>query len=251
MSQTIITLTAKPILTLEEEYLMTFQLALIGSDGLIVASDRRMQYRSKPEGKIDAGLFQPVAGSKFTQSPNGDVICASAGSAIATQIAIDIAMKCDPSLHSDSTSWRYTVNLVAEETLATSSPHLEEIIVVRKDMPECVLLVSAQTCASTTVISEFICTGFSTPARFLPRHLWKRSSVASLKSLAILTLGYAEKENPSGIGDGFEIMILHADSTISRSEYRPRDERIAKLMEEFSDTISLDKLLALSIKLST
>jgi hypothetical protein len=228
---------AQSALSVEEEFLMTFQVVLVGSDGLIIGSDRRILYRSQPDGHIDAGMIQPLAGSKFNKSPTGEVICASAGTPVSADVALAIAINCDPKAYTDDASWKSVVNQVAKET-AEYSQQLEEVIVVRRDVPTQAIVVSIQPSVYSTVISDFICTGISTPARFLPRHLWKRSPLNNLKTLALLTLAFAEREQPSGIGGGFDLMILEASGKVSWENYEPDDSRLKKLREDFVQTMA-------------
>ena len=82
MSQeSVLTIPETQIEIAEGELQMTFQVALIGSDGLIVGSDRRQVY-STPGTFENHGALQPGEICKFSKGPNEEIICAFAGGPI-------------------------------------------------------------------------------------------------------------------------------------------------------------------------
>lgn len=99
---------------------------------------------------------------------------------------------------------------------------MDEIIVCRTDTLECFWLITKSTDNSPNVrkITTYTCTGDSVAARFLPEQLYRpHISIDSAKRLALLTLWYSAKENPSSIGDPFEVYLLQGTPATPSPEF--------------------------------
>lgn len=193
----------------EEELNLTFQVVLIGSDGLIVGSDRRQVY-SSPGTPDEHGALQPDEISKFVHSKNGRVICAFAGGPFSFAAADAIASLPDLLESADDLEWR---NAVKEACYRIERPaqSRDEITIVRANDLERVLLLNRFNRHDDTItqISRHVSTGNNAlPARFLLDHFWEKRPIAQLEKLALLTLVSAAKESKGGIGEGFDLMFL-------------------------------------------
>src|SRR5579863_9029294 len=79
-----------------KELLVTFQIALVGIDGLVVGSDRRSLHFSSPDEPSSEGAIQPDEVCKFIKSTDEDVICAHAGGPFSEVWARAIVTRCVP-----------------------------------------------------------------------------------------------------------------------------------------------------------
>jgi hypothetical protein len=184
---------------LEPENAVTFQIVLIGSDGLVVASDRMESYAT-PGQLGESPAWQRAKTTKYFKSEDASVICFSAGGPLTRDIGRAIASRCRTT--SGELAWEESLKSVADEVvrLGQLAPP-DEIIVVRNDVLDTAWLVVKHENSLSTVgkVSEWRCTGDNSAARFLPWHLWTKAPVRELKWLAVLALSYASKENPSGV----------------------------------------------------
>jgi hypothetical protein len=206
------------------EECMTFQIALIGSDGLVVGSDRMVvDARAYPgEEKV---MFDRSQQAKFVKNKAESIVCFCAGGADSQNQARDIARECRP-VDSDL-EWATKLKEVASETRRfTRIDVFNEIIVVRKDSPDSVWLVKSD-CQGQTFASKITdrkCTGSNVLAQFLPAHLWQSGlAISRLKTLALLTLAYAAKENPGSVGAPFDLMTLNKNQTFEWSKLESED----------------------------
>jgi hypothetical protein len=204
-----------------EEMLMTFQVALIATDGIIVGSDRRIAVRSGRD-------WQFMAGSKFVSRQDETVICAGAGGPQAQAIAQDIVNRSDPSQR--FTEWCESIRKIAESVSGNSVG--DEVLVIRKDEPDAVLVNRTGQTATTCRVEDRICTGVTTTARFLTQHFWEPVSTESLKKLALLALDYAARERPSEVGEGFDLLLLKAGNA-TWERYSADDGSIRAIREGF------------------
>jgi hypothetical protein len=219
---------------------MTFQIGLVGCDGLVVGSDRRVLFRSAhPDlvGQNPAG-WQSFPTTKFAKAQDESLVCAFAGGPQSRSIAVAVIAEWPECLGLSVMEWEHRVRTTAESILGNSVG--DEILVVRKDDPSRILVVNRNDrVAGIQPVETAICTGTATNARFLPMALWKRTTVSHLRRLALLTLGYAARERPGEVGDGFDLMTLHSSSTNSSStditweRFEPDDPVVGGLMKNF------------------
>ncbi len=205
---------------------MTFQVALVGTDGVLIGSDRRAAIKSGQSARRSDWQF--TAGTKFITKQDESVICAAAGGPQAQTIAQAIINRGEPM--QTYPVWCESLKKIAESVPGNSTG--DEVLVVRKDVPDLVLLNRDNRVGATSKIEDRICTGVTATSRFLTQHFWERVSVERLKSLALLTLDYAASERGSEVGFGFDLMVLKA-GTVRWERYQENDERIRNIREGF------------------
>src|SRR5258708_8658755 len=205
---------------------VTFQVVLIGSDGLVVASERMDNYGT-PCSPGEGTAWQRSRTKKYFESEDGSVICFSAGGPSVRDIARSIALKCRTvdceGKQLSLLQWEDSLKNVADEVVRLGRLALpDEIIIVRRDVRDAAWLVVKHEESLTTVsqVSEWRCTGDNSAARFLPWHLWISTSVRELKCLAVLAIGYAHQENPSAVSEEFDVMTPGASSVFTIQPYR-------------------------------
>jgi hypothetical protein len=205
---------------------VTFQVALIGTDGLVVASDRRVAYATRsPEG-ISVQLLE---GLKFAKADDDSVICAFAGGPLAPKIGREIASQANQYLRLSELEWARGVQTIAKSVERPVSPRsLDEITVIRRDCLNKVWIVgkSSDSDATALPIETHICTGDISTARFLVEHLYCPMPVAELRKLAHLTVCYAAKSNPSSVGGGVDILCVTKEK-VEWSSYQVKETQTA------------------------
>ena len=232
-----------------EEQPVTFQIALVGSDGLVVGSDQKAVFGRTVDGKLQ--FPQQLHQKKYFTSDDGSVTCFAAGGHAAMNLAVKIVSLCDPVKLPSESRWTDLVRqLAASEMAPYSTP--DELLVVRRDTATAFWLVSRRTAGDTNTIagqkhvyqtvqkiSEHVSTGASVAAKFLPQHLWKpNKSIAELKKLALLTMSYAAREEPSFVGPPFDIMTLDKGEIIEWSENDPINDKFQPGLERLFGDLS-------------
>jgi len=208
---------------------MTFQVALIGSDGLIVGSDRKTVYRSPNQYITRGRSLQFNSDTKFATKEDNSIVCFYAGGPQSSSIANAILTKADSSL--DEHQWHYSLEEIAASVPGNSVD--DEVLVVRKSNPKFVsLLTRYNQIASSCKIEDKICTGVPLTARFITEHLWERRPVAELQSLALLVLASAAVEHPSAVGRGFDLMTLRERSIVFE-RYEENDPQVIAICNRF------------------
>jgi hypothetical protein len=209
----------------EELRRMTFQIALIGKDGLVVASDRRSVHALAPS-HSQVAFPQTSEEQKFVVSPNQNVVCFFAGGAMSVAVAREIALKC-AELPESVALWQQAIYQVAMGVPLPYIYPIDDILIVRKDAPNGVWLIRRSRIEQNVVVEVLpqtrtgLCTGASLVAQFLPTHLGGAyRSIAELKVLALLTLSYAAQEEPTYVGAPFDLMTLDRFGNVSWSVHR-------------------------------
>ena len=221
-----------------EESGVTFQVALIGTGGLVVGSDTRVTYMTPG----DSPSFQLLDGpSKFCTSDDGWVTCAYAGGPTAKNIASEIATRCSAGNVGSELQWEKALSEAAKAVARPVARIMDEILVVRKDKASVVWLVTAVGAADPHVqkITGRICTGDNSTARFIPQNLWKASlGLRDLETLALLTLGWATMENRSSVGGEFELLSLSGGGEFTRKKCTANEIIEGRLCRGFADGLS-------------
>ncbi len=220
--------------TLDEEIILTFQVVLIGRDGLVVGSDRKMSFRSPtPDVRgYSAGAWQFAPSTKFVKSTDESVICACAGGPQAKSIANSIVLSCAPVVNESAIQWEEWLRHTSDAVVSNSVG--DEVIVVRRNFPDhAIVLCREERTTGVLRIETALCTGTSLTARFLTQHLWQLDTVDNLERLALLSLAYAVKERPSEVGEGFDIMTLRTSGNVSWRHLEPNDSDIPKTLNAF------------------
>jgi len=226
-----------------EEQPVTFQIALVGSDGLVMGSDRLARYEPPVEAGTKA-LPKILAMSKYFVSHDQSLVCFASG----TQTAIEAARRISEdrralTMNVTEQEWESTLKQVAATAPLPPAhiPIADEILVVRRDVSNAFWFVVRR--PNTPVValktSSHVCTGASTVAQFLPRNLWNKDrSVRELKQLAILTLSYAADEESSFVGPPFDIMTLDKAGKIEWSEHDPINDKFQPGLERLFGDLS-------------
>ncbi len=210
---------------------MTFQVAMVGSDGIIAGSDRKIGVRDTHRGESlnDAGSWQFSSATKILTSADQEVICLFAGTPASKSLARSICREAD--LNLSDTEWEERL-----DQLATSrggfNAHGDEAIVIRKRiLSKFVHVIPGQT-GSAHENEGFLCAGTRLTSRYLPHRFYKRLPVSALRDLVLLTLDSAGRERPSEIGEGWNLLEITSSGVIP-TEYSQEDERIAAVRERF------------------
>jgi hypothetical protein len=231
-----------------EEQVVTFQIALVGCDGLVIGSDRLGRHA-----RMVGDKYQPsqiVYQSKYCMSTGQSLVCFAAGGAMAQNVARRIVLDCDPASKLPSATeleWQTAIHQIVRTEMLPYKFPVDEWIVARTDTPDAFFVVSRKLVgediifASVQKMQQHFCTGNSTLAQFLPRHLWtKDRSVSELEKLALLTLSYASEEDPSSIGAPFDIMALDKGGQLTWSVHKPIHEKFqSELQQWFTDVCEI------------
>lgn len=205
-----------------EENPVTFQIAMVGADGIVVGSDRKCTFPTRP-GFRENPAHQSFEANKYAE--NEKLVCFFAGSPVSSKLAREFTSKyCGD--FSSTVEWENdTVHTAEEITRSYNLPLFEELIIVRNEVRDRFWLLRKFSNASAHIeqVMNYVCTGDNSPARFLPAHLYSRSRICELRTLALLTLCYASEENPTGVGLGFDIMCLTADGKRAWSSFEASD----------------------------
>jgi hypothetical protein len=222
---------------LPEEY-VTFQIALIGHEGLVVGSDRRVNdIVARIAGEKPVITYREQ--KKFRKNKRGDVTCFFAGAADCQKQAREILSVCDP--ETDEVEWEQSIEAAVSKTHRFHSDIFNEFLVIRQNVSDAVWLVvsDCQTEHRVTKIEDQKCTGTNAPAQFLALHLWQPAlGIPELKKLAMLTLAYAARENPGSVGAPFDLLTLDKKQKFEWSLGQSVDfaEFDAKLRTAFDQT---------------
>ena len=223
---------------------MTFQVALIGSEGIVVGSDQLVNRQSNNENENPT--IEISRQEKFVKSDDDSLICFFSGGPTCRNVASTIALHCtDTSM--PSLRWETAVRTRVNNSQRLPEPRLGDvIIVVQKRITNSIWLVQRPLEGPTDIYlyKDQICTGNNALAKFLVTHLWNYSlTLPQLKKLALLALSYAAKENPGAIGAPFDLMTLDNNHNIEWSHYESLDTIFSsfdgKLKEAFNSQIDM------------
>lgn len=220
-----------------EDLDMTFQIALVGNDGVVVASDRLF---------VERGLaghlatlrhsFQRQTATKIHESHDKKVVCAYAGGPYAETIARRIVTGCNPAQLSD-VEWRNRLELAIKEVNDYADNTVDEILVCRTDQLS-VLKITRQRNEDPgfMAITEFACSGVDSHARVLPKISWGVDmDLAQLSHLAAVTIAHAHEEFPSLVGGGADILTIDKMGHIEKKQFT--QEEIDRTRIDFSRKI--------------
>lgn len=215
-----------------EERPVTFQIAMVGKDGLVVGSDQRATYGQLVDGQLK--LPQRRQRKKYFISEDGSVACFGAGGAVAVDIAQRLVRDCNPMNIASKLEWEDAMLQLAGRSKATYG-FADQLLVIRRDTINAFWLIERRTIGESRAIAEghgivtrsveeirnCFCTGSSVVAQFLPTHLWNAErTVAELRKLALVTLSYAATEDPSNVSAPFDIVTLDSRCIFEEKEFR-------------------------------
>jgi len=215
---------------------VTFQVALVGQNGIVVASDRRVTYVT-PDG-VGAGHAQLTSAPKYLISADESIVCFAAGSPRATNSARALLDEV-PAFESE-THWQ--TNLASRvNTVQGQSNDFDEVMVVRRDTMDRVWLITKMRnlSASVTPIQTRICTGTPVSSRFIASHFYKPGlSLAELQGIAALTLACASREHPSSISRELDMMTLEEGTLSWKQLSDTRVDAVWQIFQNESEEIS-------------
>jgi hypothetical protein len=208
-----------------EVLLVTFQIVFVGSDGILVGSDRKTY--AQPPGIRGARQFiQFEQQSKITR--NERVLCACSGNQEASRIAREIVDTLDPDL--SEIQWKRELDRVSRIQMEGYA----QIVVVRKGWLDHAIWVVAGPQGHTSQIKDKRCIGANTSACFLTENFWPgRQPIQQLIPLALVVLDYARTEFPTEVGGGFELFRVTSDGIAEPEIYVEGDKRIARIRNSF------------------
>src|ERR1017187_1615786 len=180
---------------------VTFQIALIGCDGLVIGSDSLGTHVGLTQ---DGTSVFPQRGRqrKYVISDSGSLVCFAAGGYQAPQLAQQIALECDPATETNRPTelkWQDAIRQVACRLDFTYESR-DEVLLARRDITDRFWIVRrkitrslvgeklAIPAVSVTSAHTCLCTGEMGAAIFFAHFGNGRSSVSELKKLAALAL---------------------------------------------------------------
>ena len=225
----------------EEEHDVTFQIALVGRNGLVVASDRMARYEPTPDDRAKKPLPKPLLMSKYFMNGDQSLICFAAGAATAMDLGRKISEErmLIHKLGAAQSEWESAlIGAASIRSIPSAGGLADEIIVVRRDVSDAFWFVLRKSGMPPKAIKmgAYVCTGASVFAQFLPHHLWSdERSISELKTLALVTLSYAAKEDPSYVGPPFDVMTLDREGNIAWSVHQPTHEHFSEGLRKLFD----------------
>jgi hypothetical protein len=167
-----------PIQFPDEELQMTFQVALVGNDGIVIGSDRKMASLPDLVGE-EEGFTQTSTQSKFVTSDDRQLVCACSGGVTAWDIAKQI--RNEYRAYSDETKWEEYLDGICKSK--QMSPWRDRLLVARADMPTMVVWMKI---GGRATLMDKVCSGAYLSASFFVSQFF--DPAASVKSLTRLAL---------------------------------------------------------------
>jgi hypothetical protein len=218
-----------------EDYPMTFQIGLVGQDGILIGSDRMLYYASPGPANLPQQnlAMQRSQSSKFIRNDDDSIVCTFAGGPYSKHMAQAIASQQGVKAVSQF-QWEINLQNLMNDYQRPPQAAIDEVIVVRPDVPSA-FWVARKTNHPFAIISrmeQWACTGDNSPARFFPWHLYAEKTIAELRPLAMLTLAYASRENPSLVGGGFDLLTIK-NGVITEEQFDTQQVLDGELCAEF------------------
>jgi hypothetical protein len=223
-----------------EDFAVTLQVVLVGTDGLVLASDRLIdEQRSLPRfgTHYHDRHHQQDFGSKVFVGDH--IACSFAGGPDAERIARVIFESANPRGCSD-TAWRTQIEGIVRTVHSSDFGVIDEVIILRGDNCRSALKLMRQGSLDpsfTQINCHRLAGDVVRQANFLPTHLWRDTmSIRDLVLLSLLTIAYASKENPAGIGGGADVLTLAGDAKFSVRSYSQSE--LDKMRQDFDKSLS-------------
>ena len=214
----------------EEIRTVTFQVALVGTNGIVFASDRSSPNISPPSTDDQNIAIEPGEDRKFVFSEKRTLMCSFAGAAYSRSMAMRIAATEDTS---DEALFKF-----GRESGINHQGNRDEFLILDRRKLDSILLVLRQgnDVPKSAERTLWVCAGNnSIPARFIPWHFHQKRPVADLENLALVTLLYAHEESPFGIGRGFDIVFLTKNGFSEPVTYELTNEEIGRRKRAFEN----------------
>jgi|HubBroStandDraft_1064217.scaffolds.fasta_scaffold124980_2 hypothetical protein len=216
----------------EQEKRMTFQVAAIGTDGIVLGSDRRQNiYSERDADGFDALI--PGVSEKLIYSASREFVVGFAGGPTVEPLARALAEQPRGALI--GASLFPTVQRLHHE-IPFYGQTRDTILLADCYAPNTVSMITrtGATLAPVTPITQWITTGSnSVPARFLMQHFWRKVPVDALVPLVLLTLHCACKEGEGSIGEGMDIVLLKEQTWQPLKSYDVDGGKTEELWHQF------------------
>ena len=216
----------------EQEKRMTFQVAAIGTDGIVLGSDRRQNiYSLRDSDGWDALI--PGEAEKLIYSPDREFVCGFAGGPTVEPLARSLVNQSREALSRESLF--HTVQKLHHE-IPPFGQARDTVLLANCRVPGAVQTIDRSTAALATVtpVTRWITTGSNAvPARFLMHHFWRKAPVRELVPLLLLTLYCACNEGEGSIGQGMDIVILKDQSWQPLESYDVDGGKTEELWHQF------------------
>lgn len=211
---------------------MTFQVALVATNGMVVGSDRKIAYQTR-ERSDRPWDRQASTDKKLVRKDDDSIVCFFAGGPQAISIANAVICHADASTLNVS-EWHSQLERAANSVLSKSIG--DEVIVVRPSVGDVALINKFAGETSVSPIPDRRCTGIIAKCRFLTELFWRDSDVAGCRQLALILLHFASIERPESVGDGYDLLIV--ENGVYRWERIPPDSKeVLDLAVEFSKAV--------------
>jgi hypothetical protein len=201
---------------------MTFQVLLIGNDGVVLASDRLFRTRGlRGLTEQRRTSYQPTLGTKIYVTDDKLALCMFAGSPYSEKIARHIATTCCPSGLSDS-HWRNMLEIAVKSVTDYDEQSPDEFLVVRVDNMTAVKIFrqSGDVTPPTPIEDGFMWSGRETDAIIVPKLFWRSGmTCAQLRTLAIVSITQASIEAPQLVGGGINVVVVSTDQSVENFQY--------------------------------
>jgi hypothetical protein len=224
----------EPVSTLTEEDIeMTFQVALVGSNGIVVASDRKVTYQTRERSTLPWDR-QISVDRKYVCKDDDSIVCFFAGGSQSLSIANAVICRADASLKNVS-DWHSELQKAADSVVAKSTG--DEVMVIRPFVGDVALINRFASDATVSPIPDRRCTGVIAKCRFLTQLFWRESTVSELRRLALILLHFASTERPESVGDGYDLLVVE-NGKVKWEKEKPLDsEEVQELVLKFSRAI--------------
>jgi hypothetical protein len=221
-----------PIEEKDEELQMTFQVAMVGSDGLMVGSDKLVVDRTREPGRRTQDS-QFASGDKFCANRDGSLICFYAGGPQSKSIADAVTVQGNPA-EENRAAWHYQLQKIAETILANSVG--DEVLVIRPNVDLSLIHRTGKEVSVPPVIADRICTGVYAKSRFFVENFWERRSLKELRKLMFVALGCAAIERPESVGRGFDLLTITKEGC-SWETFSENSPEIREAVDEMMSTV--------------
>ena len=219
-----------------EDFDMTFQTALLGTDGMVLASDRLLVERGLRGLVKSRTPYERTVGKKIHISEEKSVICAYAGGPYSEAIARRIVTDCDPRGLSDI-AWRNCLENATKLVTEYEDNTADEILVLRCDNTSALKLIRQRNDDPTfTPVTSQMCSGIDSDAKAIPRFFWHaNANMRELCTLALVTIDYAHQEFPGHVGGGADVVKIDKRGNLSEKSFTL--EELAQTRSAFTDRV--------------
>src|SRR5271165_3048528 len=189
-----------------DDFAMTFQIVLVGKDGIVLGSDRLFAERGlRALLQKQRTTLQRTTGTKICTAADNAVVCSFAGGPYSETIARRIVTDCNPLGRSDI-DWRNCLEVAAKNITDYEEHIVDEVFVIRTDNRSVVKIIRQQKDDPTfTPVTGHMFSGIETDAIIVPKLFWRADMECDeLRTLAVVAVVLASQEAPHLIGGGID-----------------------------------------------